>query len=135
MSTHNPRVAKLAALSGVVEMILFSINPAFDLLPASEDLNDYFAESYEEGLRGIDPERAELYKICEQRGVGITVMKGYGGGRLFSEKTSPLWGGADAGPVYSLRADPAGGSQHSHRLRYSRSCKSCGGFMRRPLRR
>ncbi len=90
MSTHNPRVAKLAALSGVVEMILFSINPAFDLLPASEDLNDYFAESYEEGLRGIDPERAELYKICEQRGVGITVMKGYGGGRLFSEKTSPF---------------------------------------------
>ena len=30
MSTHNPKVAKLAALSGVVEIILFSINPAFD---------------------------------------------------------------------------------------------------------
>lgn len=90
MSTHNPKVAKLAALSGVVEMILFSINPAFDLLPASEDLNTYFADSYAEDLNGIDPERAELYQVCEQRGIGITVMKGYAGGRLFSPKTSPF---------------------------------------------
>ena len=29
MSTHNPDVAKLAAQSGIVEMILFSVNPAF----------------------------------------------------------------------------------------------------------
>lgn len=90
MSTHNPKVAKLAALSGVVEMILFSINPAFDLLPASEDLNTYFADSYAEDLNGIDPERAELYQVCEQHGIGITVMKGYGGGRLFSPQTSPF---------------------------------------------
>lgn len=90
MSTHNPKVAKLAAKSGEIEMILFSINPAFDLLPPSEDLNDYFVEAYEENLKGIDPERAELYKICEQQGVGITVMKGYAGGRLFSPKTSPF---------------------------------------------
>lgn len=90
MSTHNPKVAKLAALSGVVEIILFSINPAFDLLPASEDLNTYFADSYAEDLNGIDPERAELYQICEQHGIGITVMKGYAGGRLFSPQTSPF---------------------------------------------
>ncbi len=32
MSTHNPDVAKLAAKSGIVEMILFSVNPAFDML-------------------------------------------------------------------------------------------------------
>ena len=90
MSTHNPKVAKLAALSGEIEMILFSINPAFDLLPASEELSDYFAETYEEHLNGINPERAELYQICEQQGVGITVMKGYAGGRLFSSQTSPF---------------------------------------------
>lgn len=90
MSTHNPKVAKLAALSGVVEIILFSINPAFDLLPASEDLNTYFADSYAEDLNGIDPERAELYQVCEQRGIGITDMKGYAGGRLFSPQTSPF---------------------------------------------
>ena len=90
LSTHNPDVARLAAESGVVEMILFSVNPAFDMLPASEDLDDYFKDEYEEHIGGIAPERARLYQICQQQGVGITVMKGYEGGRLFSEKTSPF---------------------------------------------
>ena len=91
MSTHNPAVGKLAALSGVIEMLLFSVNPAFDLLPANEVLDDYFVqETYDGALHGIDPARAELYSLCEQNGVGITVMKGYAGGRLFSEKTSPF---------------------------------------------
>lgn len=100
MSTHNPHVAKLAALSGEIEMLLFSVNPAFDLLPPSEDLNDYFVESYGEGLAGIDPLREELYKLCEQRGVGITVMKGYAGGRLFDARTSPF--GVALTPVQCL---------------------------------
>lgn len=100
MSTHNPHVAKLAALSGEIEMLLFSVNPAFDLLPPSEDLNDYFVESYGEGLAGIDPLREELYKLCEQRGVGITVMKGYAGGRLFDARTSPF--GVAVTPVQCL---------------------------------
>ncbi len=100
MSTHNPHVAKLAALSGEIEMLLFSVNPVFDLLPPSEDLNDYFVESYGEGLAGIDPLREELYKLCEQRGVGITVMKGYAGGRLFDARTSPF--GVALTPVQCL---------------------------------
>lgn len=90
MSTHNPAVAKMAAQSGEIEVILFSINPAFDLLPATEDVNTYFAETYDESLGGIAPEREELYRLCEQRGVALTVMKGFGGGRLFSPKTSPF---------------------------------------------
>ena len=90
MSTHNPKVGKLAALSEETEMNLFSINPAFDLLPATEEINSYFAEDYEESLGGIHPDRKELYQVCEQTGVGITVMKGYAGGRLFDAKTSPF---------------------------------------------
>ena len=78
MSTHNPAVGKLAAQSGVIEMLLFSVNPAFDLLPANAVLDDYFVqETYDGALHGIDPARAELYSLCEQNGVGITVMKGY----------------------------------------------------------
>src|SRR5665647_960247 len=90
LSTHNPDVGKLAALCGEIEMILFSINPAFDMLPASEDINLLFSEHYGEDLRGIAPEREELYQICERERVGITVMKGYAGGRLFSAETSPF---------------------------------------------
>lgn len=90
ISTHNPAVAKLAALQGEIEMMLFSVNPAFDLMPPTEDLDRYFADDYDEKLGGIDPQRSELYRICEQRGIGITVMKGYAGGRLFSPQTSPF---------------------------------------------
>lgn len=100
LSTHNPDVARLAALHGEIEMILFSVNPAFDMLPATEDMNEYFSETYREELGGIAPERAELYRICEQQNVGITVMKGYAGGRLFSAQTSPF--GVALTPVQCL---------------------------------
>ena len=90
LSSHNPRVAIKAAESGYVEMILFSINPAFDMLPASEDIDNMFAEEFDAGLKGIDAERARLYKVCEENDVGITVMKPFAGGRLFDEKRSPF---------------------------------------------
>lgn len=100
MSTHNPLIAKKAVESGIVEVIMFSVNPAFDLLPGSEDIMAYFAEEYDASLGGIAPERAELYKLCEQHDVGITVMKGYAGGRLFDAKRSPF--GVALTPVQCL---------------------------------
>jgi uncharacterized protein len=100
LSTHNPCVAKQAALSGEIEMVLFSLNPAFDMLPASEDINQLFNEHYNENLRGIAPEREELYQICERENVGIAVMKGYAGGRLFSAENSPF--GVALTPVQCL---------------------------------
>lgn len=90
LSTHNPDVAKLAVQSGVIEMLLFSVNPAFDLLPPTEDINSYFADEYDASLGGIAPERAELYKLCEQNDIGMTVMKCYAGSRLFSAQASPF---------------------------------------------
>ena len=89
LSTHNPRIAKLAVESGIVEMMLFSVNPAFDMHPATEDIDVLF-ENYEAGWSGIDEERAEIYRLCEERGVGITVMKPYFGGRLFDPARSPF---------------------------------------------
>ena len=90
MSTHNPVMAKRAVESGLVEMMLFSINPAFDLLPPTDNIDNYFAEEYQDDLSGIDPVRAGLYKLCEQNDVGLTVMKPYAGGRLFDAKRSPF---------------------------------------------
>ena len=90
LSTHNPVIGLLAARSGIVEMILFSINPAFDLMPPTDEIDNYFVEEYEGGLAGIDPARAEFYKVCEQQDVGLTVMKPFAGGRLFDEKRSPF---------------------------------------------
>lgn len=90
LSTHNPRIAKLAIESGFVEMILFSINPAFDMRPATEDLDSMFVGYEKEEFSGIAPERAEMYRLCEEKNVGITVMKGFFGGRLFDAERSPF---------------------------------------------
>ena len=90
LSTHNPVIAIRAAESGLAEMILFSVNPAFDLMPPTDNIDNYFADTYAEGLNGIDPVRIRMYKICEQRHVGITCMKPFAGGRLFDAKRSPF---------------------------------------------
>lgn len=92
MSTHNPDIAMMAVEAGLIDVILFSINPAYDMLPASEDVDilfegDTFANrTYE----GIDPKREQLYQTCENAGVALTVMKGYAAGVLFSEDESPF---------------------------------------------
>lgn len=89
LSTHSPAVARAAALSGEIEAIMFSANPAFDMMPAASDLDTLFGP-YDESLEGMEPARAELYAVCERENVGITVMKGYAGGRLLSAQTSPF---------------------------------------------
>ena len=91
MSTHNPKVGAAAVKSGLVEVLMFSVNPAYDLLPPTEDVMSLFNDkTFDAALGGIAPERAELYRLCESRGVGLTVMKPYAGGRLLAAGTSPF---------------------------------------------
>ena len=99
MSTHNPQIAARTVREGVVENLLFSINPAFDLL-STDDLEEYREGSYEDAYNGIAPDRVELYKLCETRGIGITVMKPYAGGKLFRREWSPF--GVALTPVQCL---------------------------------
>ena len=90
MSSHNPIVALEAIRTGKLEVLMFSVNPCYDLLPGTEDVEDLWADkSYEKPLFNLDPQREELYETCQRRGVGITVMKAFGGGDLLSEADSP----------------------------------------------
>ena len=101
LSTHNPEVARRAVENPEIEMILFSVNPAFDMMPATDDLDAYFDERGESAATdGMRPERAELYALAEETGTGITVMKGYMGGRLFDAAQSPF--GVALTPVQCL---------------------------------
>ena len=79
---------------------ILSMVPNFDMLPASENIDTMFAETFGAGLKGTDPDRAKLYRICEENDVGITVMKGFAGGRLFDEKHSPF--GVRLSPVQCI---------------------------------
>ncbi len=100
MSTHNPIIARAVAESGEFDMMMFSINPAFDMRPPNEDIMDLLDGRYDPALSGVDPQRAALYSLCESRGVGITVMKAYAGGRLFDPALSPF--GVAMTPVQCL---------------------------------
>ncbi len=92
VSSHEPFTALTAIESGYVDVLMFSVNPAYDLLPANTDVYDFFENhTYENGsLLGMDKDRAKLYAACEARGVGITVMKTLGAGQLLDEKSSPF---------------------------------------------
>jgi hypothetical protein len=90
-SSHNPRMAMRALETGLPELMLFSINPAFDLLPASRNALDELTNGLDAGaFGGFDPERQELYATCERRGVGINVMKTLGAGKLLSPEHTPF---------------------------------------------
>lgn len=90
LSSHNPQVAMKAVESGAIEVLMFSVNPCYDLQPASEDVEELWAaKNYEGTLTNMDPDRQKLYEACQRRGVGITVMKCFGGGDLLDAKLSP----------------------------------------------
>ncbi|MBQ7217398.1 MAG: aldo/keto reductase [Synergistaceae bacterium] len=90
LSSHNPQVALKAVESHAIEVLMFSVNPCYDLQPASEDVEDLWAdENYASHLTNMDPEREKLYETCQRLGVGITVMKCFGGGDLLNAEMSP----------------------------------------------
>lgn len=85
LSSHNPAAALAAVESGLVDVLMFSVNPCYDLLPGTENCEDLWAdESYTNHLVNMDPERERLYETCQRLGVGITVMKAFGGGDLLT---------------------------------------------------
>ncbi|MCI8453962.1 MAG: aldo/keto reductase [Lachnospiraceae bacterium] len=89
LSSHNPQVAQAAVESGFIEVLMFSINPCYDLLPANENVESLWDEkNYAGELVNMDPERQRLYETCQRLGVGITVMKAFGGGDLLLEEGS-----------------------------------------------
>ena len=77
LSTHTPAIANKILDMNLIDVMMFSINPAYDY-----KLGEY--------SRGSELEREQLYKRCEKEKVGITVMKPYCGGQLLDKDKSPF---------------------------------------------
>lgn len=77
-SSHTPSVANRVLDTGLIDLMMFSINPAYDL------------EQGDELGIGTHGERMALFRRCEAMGVGISVMKPFHGGKLLAAKTSPF---------------------------------------------
>lgn len=91
LSTHNPDIGLLAVKNPEIELLMFSLNPAFDIFGAMEDIEEYRKEdAFDNTLSGINPQRDEIYRLCEENGTALTVMKGFAGGNLLAAETSPF---------------------------------------------
>ncbi len=77
LSSHTPSVVNCVLDMGILDMLMFSINPGYDY-------------RHGEFAYGEVAERAALYRRCEAEGVGISVMKAFSGGQLLDAKTSPF---------------------------------------------
>ncbi len=77
-SSHTPAVANRIIDTGLVDMMMFSINPAYD-----------FEKGDEYGIGSVS-ERRELLNRCAREGVGISVMKPFFAGQLLSADHSPF---------------------------------------------
>lgn len=121
LSTHNTDIAIEVAKTGIVDVILFSVNPAYDMLPATDDVNSFFTEeAYDRDFTGIDPKCEEFYRLCETSGVAVTVMKALGAGMLLDGARSPFGRAMtpaqlDPGKLHVLRALCALYERHRHR--------------------
>ena len=90
LSSHNPAAAMQAVQIGLIDVLMFSVNPCYDLQPANEDCYALWdGKNYDRQLVNMDPEREALYETCSRLGVAITVMKAFGGGDLLDEELSP----------------------------------------------
>lgn len=77
LSTHAPKMANRVLDMGILDMLMFSINPMYDF-----GQGDFAI--------GALQERQELYRRCEKEGVGISVMKPFNAGQLLDAAKSPF---------------------------------------------
>ena len=77
LSSHTPSVIQRIMDEAPIDMLMFSVNPAYD----------YGHGEYANG--GVE-ERTAVYRRCEAEGVGISVMKPFSGGQLLDAAQSPF---------------------------------------------
>ena len=91
MSSHAPSAARMAVESGMLDALMFPVNPLHDVLD-TDDISRLFGDDYPATAHGTAPEKAELYRAALREGVAILAMKPYAAGRLLAS-------GADMPPM------------------------------------
>ena len=90
-SSHNPKMAARVVNTGIIEILMFATNPAYDMLSHDADIGDAMEGRIDRSeYDGIDLDRAHLYRLCESKGIAITTMKTLGAGKLLSPDFSPF---------------------------------------------
>jgi predicted aldo/keto reductase-like oxidoreductase len=90
ISTHSAAIAYNAIESGAFDVLMYPVNPAFDVVTdeeqyKTEDLGTLWDAAHDfksEGKIGAQP-RKSVYIECERKNIGLVAMKPFGGGFIF----------------------------------------------------
>ena len=95
LSTHSCDIAHKTIESGEFDVIMYPVNPAFDVITNEEeyienDLGKLWDAAYDYNSNNINNIeikliRKDIYTECLKNNIGLIVMKPFGGGFLFRE--------------------------------------------------
>ncbi|MEL7622223.1 MAG: aldo/keto reductase [Clostridiales bacterium] len=88
VATHTVEMANRFIAGGEIDAFMFSINAAYDFDPAVND--PYGEDSKTRSGIIVSRNRQKLLQDCVRMGIGINVMKAYGGGKLLDARNSPF---------------------------------------------
>lgn len=84
-SSHNTKIAMEAVKTGKIDVLMFPVNPLFNLLPqdsADARMKGREVQALTEEEKASYPTKQELYDLCEEMGVGIIAMKPFAAGNI-----------------------------------------------------
>jgi predicted aldo/keto reductase-like oxidoreductase len=95
LSTHNTEIAHKVIESGEFDVLMYPINPAFDVIGDEEKYNsDILGNIWDEafnykpdGKSGVMP-RKDIYHECERNNIGLVGMKPFAGGFVLNVEKS-----------------------------------------------
>lgn len=105
-SSHNTKIAMEAVKTGKIDVLMFPVNPLFNMLP--QDTADARMKGREVQAMSVEekaayPTKQELYDLCEQMGVGIVAMKPFAAGNILkSHEEGRLKGILNLTPVQAI---------------------------------
>ncbi len=85
LSTHVASIAMATIERGCIDVLMFPVNPAHDLVAGDAGLTaGWTSQAHREALAAGAPsqERRDLYLACERTGVALLAIKAYAGGLL-----------------------------------------------------
>lgn len=105
-SSHNTKIAMEAVRTGKIDVLMFPLNPLFNMLPqdtADARMKGREVQTMTEEEKEAYPTKQELYDLCEQMGVGIVAMKPFAAGNILkSHEEGRLKGILNLTPVQAI---------------------------------
>jgi len=90
ISTHSTEIAHKAIKSGEFDVIMFPVNPAFDVLTDEEQYKTDNLETLWDAAHDFNADKADetrprksVYNECEKNDIGLVAMKPFAGGFIF----------------------------------------------------